>query len=157
MKRAFRTRSIALLLGLTLALLSVSVAFAAPPQPVHIEVDEVIGGSGDPFTAFGAAVGAGKVCSYGVVNELGFTTFGPPPGTYTYMNVGKKFICGDGSGTFDIQMKVKLNNVTGYTTAKWKITDGTGDYVTLKGHGTLVGDPNQGVNDLLDIYDGKVH
>ena len=151
MKRAFRTRSIALLLGLILVLLSATIAFAAPPLPVHIEVDEVIGGSGEPFTA------TGPVCPTGFVDELGFSQYGPPQGTFSFLNVGKRFTCWDGSGTFDIQMKVKLNNVTGFTTAHWKFAGGTGVYANLKGNGTLVGDPTLAVNDILDIYDGKAH
>ena len=151
MKRAFRTRSIALLLGLTMALLSVSVAFAAPPQPVHIEVEEYIGVSGETFDASGA------VCSKGTVDDLTVYLYGPTQGPYRFLYVLKRFYCDGGSGTFDIEMKVKLENATGNTTAHWKLVAGTGPYANLKGNGSLVGTAIVQGTSIYDIYDGKVH
>ena len=103
MKRAFRTGPNAPLLGLTIVLLSVSVAFAAPPQPVGIVVHEDIDSGPDPFNAYGPAVIAGEVCSSGLVDDV-YVIFGPSQGNYTIMNVRKQFDCG-GGGTFYINMR----------------------------------------------------
>jgi hypothetical protein len=91
------------------------------------------------------------------VIDLDVDQYRPPQGSYTYFKVLKRFDCDDGSGTFDIKMKVKLENATGSTTARWKFAGGTGDYANLNGHGTLVGIPIVQGTSILDIYDGTAH
>jgi hypothetical protein len=145
-----RTRVLCVLISLFILAFNVSFVAAAPPSPIHIEVLEEIGGEPPvPFTA------SGPVCASGMVDELS-TSGNSPGGPYQTLWVTKQFVCGDGSGTFDISMVVKLNVNTGYTTANWKIIGGTGAYQNLKGNGKLAGTPNPG-NTIFDVYDGKVH
>jgi hypothetical protein len=154
-KRAIRTKFVVLLLGLILVLLSVSVAAAAPPLKLQIVVDEYINLQNKPFTASGPAVDSGAICASGTVSEVS-SPFGPSQGNYILLNIRKEFVCGDGSGTFYIKMKAKLD-ANGFTTANWKFDGGTLNYVNLKGNGKLVGDPTLAKNDILDVYDGRVH
>lgn len=156
MKRAFRTKSFGLFLGFVLVLLSVSVAFAAPPLKVHIEVDEFIGAQGEPFTATGPAVDQFVLCGSGTVSDVFSTSYGPTQGNFILLDIRKEFVCDGGSGMFYINMKVKLYP-SGFTTANWKFDGGTVNYVNLKGNGKLIGDPTLATNDILDLYDGKVH
>jgi hypothetical protein len=67
------------------------------------------------------------------------------------------FACADGSGTFDIDMNVKLENATGNTTANWNVAGGTGVYANLKDNGSLVCTAIVQGTSILDVYDGQVH
>ena len=157
MKKPFRTVSISVLIVLTILLLSATVAFAAAPLGFHMEVTEVINGSGETFNASGPAVIAGVVCPTGTTSDVVVNTFGPTNGNYQFLYIVKSFTCGNGSGTFFIKMKVKLDLSTGYTTAKWQFTNGSGAYRHLRGHGTLVGIPINPFLIIQDIYDGVAH
>ena len=157
MNKPFRTVSISMLLVLTILLLSVTIAFAAPPLGFHMEVTEIISGSGETFNASGPAVDAGVVCPTGTTSDIVINTFGPPNGNYQFLYIVKSFTCGDGSGTFLIKMRVKLDLSTGYTTAKWQFTDGSDAYNHLRGHGTLVGTPINPFVVIQDVYDGVAH
>jgi hypothetical protein len=154
-----KTRSFTFSILLTLALLAstITVVFAAPPLLLHIEVQETIGSSGEPFIASGSAVDNSLVCATGTVDDLEVIVSGPINGNFRILNVLKRFTCDDLSGTFDVKMVVKLDLLTNATTAHWKIVDGSGSYVNLKGNGTLVGTPIVPGTSILDVYDGKVH
>ena len=136
---------------------SAGPVMAAPPMDVHFESVATIGGGPDPFTASGSAVDAGTVCPSGDIELLSNTISGPPGGSFRILHVMKRFICDDSSGTFDVKMTVRLDTTTGYTTARWKVTDGTGDYARLKGNGSLAGTPVVLGSSILDVYDGRVH
>ena len=142
---------------LVLAALSVSTAFAAPPLALHIEVDEVIATSGETFFASGASVLAGEVCPTGTVEDLSTTASGAPGGPITILQVVKRFTCADLSGTFDVRLVVRLDNLTHYTTANWRVVSGTGAYAGLHGNGSLAGTPIDPGLSIRDVYDGKVH
>ena len=157
MKKPFRTVSISLLLVLTILLLSATAAFAAAPLGFHMEVTEIINGSGETFTASGPAVTAGVVCPTGTTSDVVVNTYGPPNGNYQFLYILKSFTCGNGSGTFFIKMRVKLDLNSGYTTAKWQFTNGSGLYNHLRGHGTLVGTPIIPFVTIQDVYDGTAH
>ena len=155
-----RRISLAALIALLILSIAVIPAMAMKPLAVHIEVDEVINpGTLDPFTATGPAVDSEFVCASGYVIDTDSHTVGPPAGTFLILHVTKQFTCGDGSGTFDVDMVVHLDLGTGDTTANWKVVGGTGNYANLKGNGKLVGIPYVpgGVGTILDIYDGKLH
>lgn len=145
-----KIRILSLLISVFLLAFNASSVFAAPPSPINIEVLEEI--EGEPPVPFMAS---GPVCASGMVDELS-ATGNNPAGPFQTLWVTKQFVCGDGSGTFDVSMVVQLNQNTGYTTAHWKIIGGTGTYQNLKGNGKLVGTPKSG-NTILDVYDGKVH
>jgi hypothetical protein len=144
------------LLVLLLAL-GATTALAAPPKSIHIEVAEVIGTSGEPFTATGAAVDDGLICAVGTVDDISIEVTGPPSGDFRILKVLKRFYCDDSSGTFDVKMTVHLDLTTNATTANWKIVDGTGAYTALKGNGKLIGTPIVPGTSILDVYDGKIH
>lgn len=66
--------------------------------------------------------------------------------------MGKHFVCADGSGTFDLLLRVTLEftpNGFGDTEGTWSVVSGTGDYDMLHGDGTIAGDrqPDGGIQD----------
>jgi hypothetical protein len=140
-----------------LILMTVSMASAAPPPNVHIEVPEVIGVNGDPFTASGAAVSAGVICASGSVDDLDVVASGSGAGPFVILHAHKRFTCGDFSGAFDVKMTVRLDTATNNTTASWRIVGGTGAYSGLHGSGSLVGSPIVPDVSVFDVYDGRVH
>jgi len=147
-----------LLTVLFLLMLNVPNVFAAKPLALHIEVDEYfVDTTPEPFTASGSAVDDGLVCAAGDVYDVNIDYHGNSNGPFTSFKVHKHFICGDSSGTFDIEMNVKLEKASGETKAQWKIIAGTGAYAQLKGNGSLIGIPNVPGSIITDYYDGKVH
>jgi hypothetical protein len=152
-------RFISLLAAVFLIAMSVSSVYAAPPSPLHIVVEEFPGGTSappEPFSASGLAVDAGLVCASGMVSDEE-VSWNEPAGSYQMIWALKHFVCGDGSGTFDIKMVVRLDLVSLDTTARWRIVGGTGDYSGLKGQGSLIGISNNPAPGILDSYDGVVH
>jgi len=156
MKRTFHSGPNLLLVGLTVLLLSVCIGCAGPPQSLHIEVSEIINTDGETFTATGPAVTAGDVCPSGTVSDLNVTQTGSGQGPYSSFDVLKEFDCADGSGTFNLDLKVKLENASGNTTATWQVAGGTGNYANLQGNGALVGTAIVQGTSIFDVYDGKV-
>ncbi|MEN8173755.1 MAG: hypothetical protein ABFS03_12870, partial [Chloroflexota bacterium] len=133
------------------------VMAAGPPLAVEIlDIGHDIGGGFGSFTASGPAVDGGLVCPAGDVYDTHTNSSGPPGGTLRILNVDKLFVCDDFSGTFDIQMVVRLDTSTGYTTANWIVTGGTGDYAGLHGKGKLDGTPGA-PGFIDDFYYGKMH
>jgi hypothetical protein len=151
-----------LVLSVLIALLTLGLVvmptMAMKPLKVHIEVPEVIATGPDPFVASGPAVDAGELCAGGTVVDT-LSTLGPTLGVVQILYVSKTFTCGDGSGTFDVDMVVKLNTITSKTNAKWQIVGGDGAYTGLIGNGKLKGIPflPGGVGTILDIYDGRLY
>lgn len=151
-------KSVGLLLTLAVILtVFTTVVAAAPPSAVHLEVSELIGSSGEPFTASGEAVDAGILCPSGTVDDLSVVAKGSPSAPYTILLVNKVFNCGDESGTFDVQLTVRLDNSTHYTTASWRLVGGTQAYAGLHGNGKLAGTPIVPGISIYDVYDGNVH
>jgi len=149
-------RVFAILISLFLLVFNASLVFAAPHLSLHIVVEETI--SEFPvsatFSASGSAV-PGLICASGTVVELGGTAPINSVGPFQTFWVTKQFKCG--LDTFDVEMFVRLNTVTGYTKAKWEIVGGTGEYTNLQGEGRLKGTPiTLGVT-ILDVYNGKVY
>lgn len=158
MTKKIQTPVLSILIALVLLAVTISPASAAPPLAIHIEVDEMIGDSGELFLASGPAVDAGLVCAYGKVYDLSVTIVGAPGGKFTNLRVLKQFTCGDNNdNVFWIKMAVRLNNTTGETTARWQTTGGTGPYTTLHANGSLVGTPIVLGVSIHDVYDGHVH
>ncbi len=157
MRIKLRTTAISLLFALTLIAVSATAAGAAPPLGLHIEVDELIGTNGETFFASAAAVDAGVVCPTGTVDDLSIVVSGAPGGSISILHVLKRFYCADLSGTFDVRLVVRLDNVTHYTSASWRVVDGTSAYASLKGNGSLAGTPLDPGASIQDVYDGQVH
>lgn len=137
---------------------NVTGVIAAVPLDLHIEVTENIPPDEAVFVASGTAVESGLICERGMVFTESTIVHGSPEHSgIQILNVDKHFVC-DADNTFDINMKVKLDTITGMTTAHWKITGGTGDYANLKGNGSLIGTPHVPDDDQIDdVYEGKVH
>ena len=132
-----------------------SSAAAAPAKYVHIEVTENIGGpDGEAFSASGPAVDAGLVCGSGIVNDTDYTP-GHEAGIFTFFQAAKTFTCDEG-GTFDVELRVRLNTITRQTSATWSVVGGSGDYEFLRASGLLVGTPDVPGETILDVYDGIV-
>lgn len=130
---------------------------AAPPLGVEITVQEIIPttipGGGGPFVATGPAVDAGVMCPSGTTINTALTTSGS--GTVVNLGVEKLFTCDNGSGTFIVKMRVRLDTETGFTFARWNAKRGTGDYANLHGSGELAGTPT-GPGTIEDFYFGKL-
>ena len=156
MKRAFRAGHKTLFLGVTIILLGLSIACSGQPQSLHIEVSDLISSDGDTFNASGPAVNNTIICPSGTVSDVNVSQSGSTQGAFSNYDVLKKFDCADGSGTFEIELKVKLENATGNTTASWQLANGTGNYANLSGEGTLVGTAIVQGTSIFDVYDGKV-
>jgi hypothetical protein len=153
MKRVFLTGPKARVLGVTILLLSFCIACSGQPQALHIEVTEVITSDGEPFNASGPAVDNNLICPSGTVSDVNVSQSGSSQGAFSHFDVLKKFDCADGSGTFDIEMKVKLEDATGNTTASWKLVSGSGNYANLSGEGKLVGTAIVQGTSIFDVYD----
>ena len=157
MKKRTRTTTYSVLIAFVLLIVSVSNVFAAAPLDFHIEVEEFVGTSGETFYASGSAVAAGVMCATGTVDDLSVAVSGPPAGSFRILKVHKRFYCADGSGTFDVNLNVRLDLTTNETTARWSVIEGTGDYAGLDGNGSLVGTPIIPGTSIHDVYDGRVH
>lgn len=124
--------------------------------PIEIVVQEtvpdVIPGGGGPFVATGPAVDTGVICPSGDTINIALESMPRPH--FTLLKVEKIFTCDDGTGTFEVKMRVKLFP-SGDTTAFWRITGGTDDYSSLRGRGSLVGTPT-GPGTIEDVYTGRV-
>ena len=157
MTKRVRTTSISVLIALVLLLVSVSTAFAAPPLDVYIQVDELVPGLGldEPFTASGSAVDDGLICAAGLVQDVSVSTSGASSAPFRIIQVLKRFTCDD--GTIDVSMIVHLDLATNYTTARWRVVSGTGDYAGLRGNGSLVGTPIVVGESIHDDYYGSLH
>ncbi|MFC2081683.1 hypothetical protein ACFLR0_00690 [Candidatus Bipolaricaulota bacterium] len=156
-----------LVAALSVVLVATSV-LAAPMQVVHIVAPtDLVGGTGAPalFTATGPAVTSGVLCATGTVLTGPISSIGPmgqgsPQGAFSILSMDKLFICDDGSGTFTVELTVKLY-ITGpkanYTFGSWKVVSGTGSYSGLKSSGgKLVGTPIIPGTSINDVYDGKL-
>ncbi len=144
-----------LMVGLVVVFAAVP-ALAAQPLAVHIESLTTIGvGNVDNFTATGPAVAAGYICAVGQVETTSVVQIADPPGPLVILTADKQFSCGATDG-FVLRMMIKLDTVTGYTTARWRILGGTGAYAGLRGRGTLYGIPDVVGVTILDCYDGKL-
>lgn len=156
MIRKYHVKSFTLLLTMLLLSLSVSTVFAGAPLDLHIEAEETLGTSGEAFFASGGAVDAGLICPTGTVDDESIKP-GGGSGSFVIFQVLKRFNCGDGSGSFDIMLIVKLDLTTNQTTARWNVIGGTGDYSGLHGVGSLVGTPIVPGESIFDVYDGIVN
>lgn len=153
-----RKLTLAVLIALLMLGIVVVPAMAIKPLDVQIDVPEnSVGPTPDNFVASGPAVVGGILCPSGTVIDLNVWTSGPPAGNFRILHVTKQFTCGDGTGTFDVDLVVRLDLATDETTANWKVVGGTEDYSKLKGNGKLIGTPGGSGAIIDDEYVGKLH
>lgn len=143
--------SLALLALLAVAI--VSSAAAMPGTPVSISNTVT---SFDPGALSDFASTGGVVCASGTVTTQFERFVGWQSNLQSQIRVGKRFACGDGSGTFDLLLRVTLDFGTGDTAGTWSVVGGSGNYAKLHGGGAIHGDrlPDGGI---VDVYEGTVH
>ena len=146
--RATRTLPAAIALATTLLMLS-APAVASPGQPVTITVlSSIDPGAVDPFTSTG-----GIVCAAGEVSTLSTVFAGGQSGFHAQINTVKHFTCGTDS--FDLRVRVTLDEITFDTVGTWSVLRGTGAFEDLHGSGTITG-TRTGDNKQLDEYTGSM-
>ena len=155
-----RRITVAFLVASLSVVLVATLAQAAPRLEVHIEVLTTLPpgpGVFDPFIASGPAVDAGLFCATGTVSTSP-VVWSPPlgGGTFAILTMVKYFVCGDSSGTFDVELWVICDLQTGNTSGHWRVVAGTGSCANLKGNGKLLGFYDASTNTVLDIYAGRV-
>ena len=129
---------------------------ANPPEQVTIVSEMDLLTSTGTFEAYGAAVDAGVLCPDGTVYDFGLRPVGYQSGLFVNFFIHKLFVCNDSSGSFEMDMNVRLINSTSETTAIWYVVAGSDTYARLRGSGTLTGVPG-GENVVIDTYTGKFH
>ena len=147
---------------LFLVALPVASAVAAPPEQVVIQGPAFFGGSnadtGD-FTASGPAEVSGTICDQGTTRDLEKSTHQTRKGVH--LRVLKEFTCDDSSGTFQLELKVRIPNGQ-LATFQWVVVGGTGNYANLKGNGSgfalnwIPAAPPAAIG-VTDVYTGKLH
>jgi len=143
-----------LVLGLLASLLTAGGALAARPLTAEIVVSEYyFDATPESFTATGPAVDVGVLCASGTVFDVSGSRSGAGP--ITTIRALKRFSCP--GGTFDVQLNVRLDNATHYTTARWHVVSGTGDFADLSGRGSLTGTPIDPGVSITDVYNGTFH
>ena len=147
------SRAVLVACVLAAACWAAAAAGATPPQPVAIEVHTTGAGDAGPAGPFTAS---GSVCPAGETETLSRSTAGFERGFGGQIQVRKRFICDDGSGTFDLLLNVAIRFGDPLTIAfHWVVVDGTGAYAGLHGTGTGTGVPTDAY--LLDTYTGALH
>jgi hypothetical protein len=122
---------------------------------VHFDVPTTFAGP-NFFTASGAAVDAGVVCTDGDVIDLFNKASGFQSGLGINFQVVKEFRCEDGSGSFIVKLQARLDFRAGTDNFAWVIVGGSDAYTDLHGSGSGVGiDPAPEF--IHDVYDGGVH
>ena len=142
---------IAFILTATLATIP---AAASTPAGVTIVSEMSLSDAFGSFTASGPAVDAGIICPEGSVTDINVSAVGWKSNQVVILFVHKLFVCSDGSGSFEMDLNVRIAP-TG-TTARWIVAAGDGPYEHLMGNGGLFATR---VSDdiLIDTYSGKLH
>lgn len=157
MKKLIHIGLLASALVITVSLSNVSSIYAAAPFRLHIEVDEEISDLyAESFVATGSAVDEGFIYPTGTVDDIDAQIIDTHESSIRIIKSLKRFSFDDLSGTFDVELIIRLNSVSGETSARWRIVAGTGSYADLKGSGSLVGTPIILGQSIHDVYDGLV-
>ena len=120
---------------------------AAPPTPFMVSITSEPDG---PFTATGHGL-----CPSGQASTLFVAVPRTLPDGSFDLDVNKKLVCDDGSGSVEMLIFVRLKMVNGQFTNnfRWMITNGTGAYEDLTGFGTGEGVTIDG--QAIDLYSGR--
>jgi hypothetical protein len=147
--RAARTISCLMILATTVLTLT-APAVASPGQPVTITLLSTIDppDAVDPFTSTG-----GIVCATGEVSTVRTVFAGGQSGFHAQITTVKHFECANGS--FDLLVRVTLDEVTFNTEGTWTVLRGTGAFAKLHGSGSITG--TRVGDKVLDEYIGSMH
>ncbi len=116
--------------------------------------DPTTGPMSGTFVASGTAVDAGLLCSAGTVQDIENPAHAWQSGQVIVLYVHKHFTCSDGSGTFEMNMRVLLGS--NGTVARWVISGADGPYAGLLGTGGVTGVWLED-GSLQDTYSGRLH
>jgi hypothetical protein len=144
-------RLVIVIASLTLVVVAAPATAATPPTPVTITGTVIFPESGPATGTFTASA---PLCPSGTIEVLGGVFVGFQSNQFARIGVRQLFTCNDGSGSFVLQLTVRLDP-TGTTTFRWSVLSGTGDYAKLHGTGTGTGAPIQ--DGIVDTYTGTVH
>ena len=155
-----RARGMVALLAASLALMTViGPVTAASPQPVTIVSHVTFNDSGPNFGDFeatGSAVDSGVICERGTFVDTFIRFSGFQSGRDdVQIVVRKEFTCGDGSGTFFVQLRIYAHFDTGIESFTWVAHGGTGDYAELRGSGdgfTVPNYPPGNINTYMGFF-----
>jgi hypothetical protein len=141
--------------GALLVTLPAVAANATPPTDVVIVSPlDLNTGTG----TFAVTEDGGEVlCDEGSVENLLTRFVGDRSDSHAQILVSHEFTCDDGSGSFLLSLRVRLDFATGNTSGSWSVLDGTGDFAKLHGSGSVVGTLTCGPDCILDTYTGGVH
>lgn len=87
----------------------------------------------------------------GTILELGGVFVGFQSAQFARVGVRHIFACANGTGSFILQLTIRLDFQTETTEFRWSVLSGTGDYAKLHGTGTSI------PGGLLDHYTGTMH
>lgn len=104
------------------------------------------------FTASGSAVETGIICPTGMVFDDSVSSSGGQS-PVLLLFVHKHFTCDDGSGSFEMDLNVRIADSG--TTAQWRIVSGFGSLEGLSGEGYLTATLTE--NALYDTYFGRIN
>ncbi len=128
----------------------ITPAAASTPQDVTI-LSDMSGWPNGTFEASGPAVEAGSICPTGTVVDYTAST-AAGQGSVLILFVHKHFECSDGSGSFEMDLNVRLGSNGTY--ARWLIVSGSGAYGNLFGEGWVYATYTE--SGLYDTYSGKL-
>jgi hypothetical protein len=140
-------RLVLVIASLALVVVAAPASAASPPEPVTITGTVLFPAGTGTFTA------TEPLCPSGTIQQLAGLFVGGPTTSFARIAVRHEFTCTDGSGSFVLQLTVRLD-ATG-TTFRWSVLSGTGDYAKLHGTGTGTGSFITG--GIVDTYTGAVH
>jgi hypothetical protein len=139
-------------IGLLVALLIAPTASAAAPVVTVLRIDIVFGANTtEDFTATGGVLCESGTAVTDPVFAAGFGAMGRGVGTFHLI---KTLTCDDGSGTFQILVDASTAPSSPGTLGGFSVVGGTGDYVGLRGGGSLVGTSTG--NGIIDVYMGRL-
>ena len=147
---------ISLTLALIVALIG-SVVPAAASSPVNVKITSAMVFLGDTgtFEASGPAVEAGLICPEGNVYDTKYRSAGDQSNQFINLFVHKLFVCNDGSGSFEMDLNVRIFTPP-ETTGTWRVVEGEGPYARLHGNGKLTAH-REDEDTVIDLYTGCLH
>ncbi len=125
-------------------------AAAFAPQDVTI-ISDMSALPNGTFDAEGPAVEAGILCPSGTVHDESVSAVGGQS-PISILFVHKHFECNDGSGSFEMDLNVRI--ASSGTLGRWLIVSGSGDYERLHGEGDVYATYTD--TGLSDTYNGKL-
>ena len=157
MKNSIFAKTIFVNMVLVVALaVSAAPAAASAPDDVTIVSEMSVPDFSGTFDASGPAVDAGIICPHGNVYDLEARAVGYQSNRLTNLFVHKRFVCDDESGSFEMDLNVRLVYSPQETTAEWRVVAGNEAYARLRGNGKLTAF-YPGGEVVIDTYTGDLH